>query len=626
MHALIERTDRDGNMAIYYLQAKIGRRTDGQSARAAAAYILRTERFKADNDEVQYSASGHMPDFGTADPVRYWNAADMYERVNGRLYRGLDFALPLELDHREQCELAVSFAAYLTAEEQLPYTLALHAGKGHNPHVHMMISERINDGVARPYHSWFRRYNRKTPEKGGARKTSSMATLIWLKNTRAAWTALANQALQQAGQAARIDHRTLAEQGIDRIPGIHLGPAAWALRKKGVLTDRAALYETIQIANQARPDYTQVVEPTDTPRQALDAVQTVPPLPPDDIGIDEDAAAAPALDEIEFPAPYPAPTLVPAGPAEKPSPAALDRTRRAVERQLSALGSERYEVAVRDVGPGKVETFQGGPDHVLGLLETLHQRNAAGHNIHIRPAPSETHGLVFLNNLSTRNIARMTRDGLEPAVTLKAAPGQYQAWVRAGEYTTAATRIALRRTLSHAYQADRDETDTGLPFSRLAGFANLDIQDETPHPIDCWTSESSASVCSAGPALLQQVNRQIDDEKRQEARAKAVSDQLAWQEVHREAQRLHVLVFLTRLGQYLKESSDMARNDLLAAREMASQDYSEQQVTEAITDGSPELAERHGDRADDYVQDIVRQAFGGDDRPAGQTPDGPGRQ
>ena len=85
-----------------------------------------------------------------------------------------------------------------------------------------------------------------------------------------------------------------------------------------------------------------------------------------------------------------------------------------------------------------METFQGGPDHVLGLLETLHQRNAAGHNIHIRPAPSETHGLVFLNDLSTRNIARMTRDGLEPAVTLKAAPGQYQAWVRAGEYTTAA--------------------------------------------------------------------------------------------------------------------------------------------------------------------------------------------
>ena len=157
-------------MAIYYLQAKIGRRTDGQSARAAAAYILRTERFKADSDEVQYSASGHMPDFGTADPVRYWNAADMYERANGRLYRGLDFALPVELDHREQCELAVSFADLVTDEEQLPYTLALHAGKGHNPHVHMMISERINDGVARPYHRWFRRYNSTIQRKAGPEK------------------------------------------------------------------------------------------------------------------------------------------------------------------------------------------------------------------------------------------------------------------------------------------------------------------------------------------------------------------------------------------------------------------------------------------------------------------------
>ena len=62
-------------------------------------------------------------------------------------------------------------------------------------------------------------HNPKIPEQGGARKTSSMVTKTWLKNTRAAWATLANQALQQAGQAARIDHRTLAEQGIDRIPG-----------------------------------------------------------------------------------------------------------------------------------------------------------------------------------------------------------------------------------------------------------------------------------------------------------------------------------------------------------------------------------------------------------------------
>ena len=65
-----------------------------------------------------------MPDFGTADPVRYWNAADMYERVNGRLYRGLDFALPVELDHREQCELAVSFADLPDGRG----TAAVHAG------------------------------------------------------------------------------------------------------------------------------------------------------------------------------------------------------------------------------------------------------------------------------------------------------------------------------------------------------------------------------------------------------------------------------------------------------------------------------------------------------------------
>ena len=68
----------------------------------------------------------------------------MHERANGALFREVEFALPKELNEGEQIELAREFASKLTSVggERLPYTLAVHRGKGENPHAHLMISER----------------------------------------------------------------------------------------------------------------------------------------------------------------------------------------------------------------------------------------------------------------------------------------------------------------------------------------------------------------------------------------------------------------------------------------------------------------------------------------------------
>ena len=63
------------------------------------------------------------------DPAAYWDAADLYERANGRLYVSADFALPRELSVEDQIELARAFAHELTDDEHLPYTLAIHAGR-----------------------------------------------------------------------------------------------------------------------------------------------------------------------------------------------------------------------------------------------------------------------------------------------------------------------------------------------------------------------------------------------------------------------------------------------------------------------------------------------------------------
>ena len=236
-------------MATYHLNVKIGSRSGGQSAKAKSDYIEREGKYGKDAEELEHRESGNMPEWARDDPGKYWSAADEHERVNGRLFVQVEFALPRELNERERQEVASSFAERLTGPERLPYTLAIHRGGGDNPHVHLMISERGLDGHDRDTETWFKRYNAKEPEKGGAKKTSSISIKSneWVSRTREAWGQEANRALERAGSAERIDHRSLAAQRqeaiergqperaaqLSRTPGVHLGSERYRARRGG---------------------------------------------------------------------------------------------------------------------------------------------------------------------------------------------------------------------------------------------------------------------------------------------------------------------------------------------------------------------------------------------------------
>ena len=246
---------RSSGGAIYHMKVRTGSRGGGQSARACAAYIEREEEYGREADtaaELVYTESGHMPAWANAEAgaLAYWDAADLYERSNGRLYKSIEIALPLALDPDQQRDLAVQFAHSLTDAEQLPYTLAIHAGKGENPHCHLMISERENDQLERSPEHWFKRYNAAEPEAGGAQKSTALKPKEWLLETRAAWAEQTNAALKEAGLEIRIDHRSLEAQGIERVPGIHLGPAAAALEARGELSERGNRQAEINQLNE----------------------------------------------------------------------------------------------------------------------------------------------------------------------------------------------------------------------------------------------------------------------------------------------------------------------------------------------------------------------------------------
>lgn len=245
-------------MAIYHLSAKVGSRSTGQSAAAKFAYICREERYRekcldAEKRELVHAESGMMPEWAEKSPALYWKSADLYERANGRLFQQVEFALPRELDRAAQIELARHFAEELTNTKDgfLPYTLAIHSGKGENPHAHLMVSERVHDGHERSPETWFKRAatGDKPPELGGAKKTNAFQGREWIDQVREQWAARANRSLELAGREERIDHRSHADRGFQQIPTVHEGPNVRQMHARGLPGATVELNNEIRAVN-----------------------------------------------------------------------------------------------------------------------------------------------------------------------------------------------------------------------------------------------------------------------------------------------------------------------------------------------------------------------------------------
>ena len=207
-----------------HLHVRPGSRAKGAFAANAFDYITRTGKYdEPGRDPAVYTESGHMPAWAEDDPRVFWDAADLFERANGRLYVSVHFDLPRGLTENDRGELARAFSHDVTDSERLPYTLAIHAGldehgEEHYPHAHLMFSERRNDGIERTRAEWFRQANARDPAHGGARKSRATHERDWVEHTRARWADLINKRHEARGRPERVDHRSYKRQGLDREP------------------------------------------------------------------------------------------------------------------------------------------------------------------------------------------------------------------------------------------------------------------------------------------------------------------------------------------------------------------------------------------------------------------------
>ena len=154
--------------------------------------------------------SGNMPEFAREDPHAFWQAADDFERKNGRAYTELQIALPRELAPEERNTLARNAAKELLGE-RFAYTLAVHTPLAKDnieqPHMHLMFSERAIDERTRELseEQFFKRNGAKKDPDWNAREKPM--------EVREKWVEMMNAAMERHGQEQRLDFRSWADQG-----------------------------------------------------------------------------------------------------------------------------------------------------------------------------------------------------------------------------------------------------------------------------------------------------------------------------------------------------------------------------------------------------------------------------
>lgn len=241
-------------MALYSCSISNIKRSDGRSSVAKAAYNSRSKLEDLRTGNI-YNYS-QKEDLGFSEIIipknapewanerqQLWSKNELAnKRRDARVAKEILVALPRELDTNEQLNLVRKFVAEnltplgvvadVNAHELDPSRLPPEERADWNPHAHILIStQHIENG-----------------EFG--RKITELNQKDFVLRLRESWANQTNKALEAAGSMKRVDHRSNQARGINQIPQIHLGSKVWAMKQKGIATERGDQFLAIQERNQ----------------------------------------------------------------------------------------------------------------------------------------------------------------------------------------------------------------------------------------------------------------------------------------------------------------------------------------------------------------------------------------
>ncbi len=242
-------------MAIYHFSVQVIGRKAGRSAVSAAAYRagsrLHDERLDRDHDFRARAGVEHseilLPENAREewrDRERLWNDVEALElRKDAQLAREVEFAIPREMTKAEGIELARDFVQAEFVDRGMIADLNVHWDIGADgqpkPHAHVMLTMREV-------------IERDDGSVGFGDKVREWNDHQNVEQWRERWATHVNERLAELDIDARIDHRSLADQGIDLEPQSKIGGPAHRMEQQGLEADRADLHREIARENGER--------------------------------------------------------------------------------------------------------------------------------------------------------------------------------------------------------------------------------------------------------------------------------------------------------------------------------------------------------------------------------------
>ncbi|QRN39231.1 MobQ family relaxase [Pectobacterium carotovorum] len=194
-------------MAIFHLEFKIVKRSEGMSSCRKAAYHARCRitddrtgniydfSHRTDLFHHQILAPASAPAHIIKSSTALWNEVERIERQkDGQTARYFDVAIPCELNNEDKIKLVVEYCQKNFVDKGMIADIAFHNLGGNNPHAHVMLTLKpiTADGFGKKERSWNDKKN----------------VILW----RESWSVIANRYLAVAGSNERIDHRSIDAQ------------------------------------------------------------------------------------------------------------------------------------------------------------------------------------------------------------------------------------------------------------------------------------------------------------------------------------------------------------------------------------------------------------------------------
>jgi hypothetical protein len=228
---------------------RAGGAAEEPSAVAAAAYRAGATLFDARREQVyDYSPRSRVVTSVILTPPQapawmaeretLWNTCEAIEkRKDSCVAREIEVALPRELSLAAGLALVTGFVREQLTPRGVVADVAIHQGPardgGMNPHAHILFTPRpvLKDG------------------SGFGKKDRGLERRETLRQWRQAWQDHVNRALEEAGAAARVDHRTLKDQGSARRPDPTVTRRVLAMEERGLDTVHGARWRAERHAN-----------------------------------------------------------------------------------------------------------------------------------------------------------------------------------------------------------------------------------------------------------------------------------------------------------------------------------------------------------------------------------------